>query len=271
MSAGSVSLRLAGSPGTTWTGTPAAARAPASSVIGRPQAWASSIAARSAPRRAACGVCAATTSSRSTGATTRSPRTRFSESTTGTIGTTAPFTARAAATTAATSSGVTAGRAASWTRTRVSSAWPAPVSAHSPAMTESGRESPPGHHEASALARRQAIGEAIDRLGWHGDGDAGEVRIGQEHVEAPAPGRPAPEVLPQLVAAHAGRASGRDEDRRVAGVHRSGRGGHSVSTRGWAKIIRPATVWSTRVTLIGTSLSMNRTPPSTTIIVPSSR
>ena len=72
-SAGSVSLRLAGSPGTTWTGTPAAARAPASSVIGRPQACASSIAARSAPRRAACGVWAATTSSRSTGATTRSP------------------------------------------------------------------------------------------------------------------------------------------------------------------------------------------------------
>ena len=128
-----------------------------------------------------------------------------------------------------------------------------------------------GHDEAAAVTGRQGIGEAVDRLGGHGDRDAGEVRIGQEHVEAPAPGRPAPEVLPQLVAAHPRRAAGRDEDGRVRGVHRSGRRGHSASWRGWAKIIRPATVWSTRVTLIGTSLSMKRTPPSTTIIVPSSR
>ena len=48
-SVASVSFRFSGSPGMTWTGTPAAASAPASSVIGRPQAWASSIAARRAP------------------------------------------------------------------------------------------------------------------------------------------------------------------------------------------------------------------------------
>ena len=125
--------------------------------------------------------------------------------------------------------------------------------------------------EAASLTRRQRGDEAVDRIGGHGDRDVREVGIGQQDVEAPAPGRAAPEVLPQLVAAHPGRATGRDEDRRVRGVHRPGRLGHSASERGWAKIIRPATVWSTRVTLIGTFASMNRTPPSTTIIVPSSR
>ena len=128
-----------------------------------------------------------------------------------------------------------------------------------------------GDDEAASLTGRQRGDEPVDRIGGHGDRDAREVGIGQQDVEAPAPGRAAPEVLPQLVAAHPGRATGRDEDRRVGGVHRPGRRRHSASERGWAKIIRPATVWSTRVTLIGTFVSMNRTPPSTTIIVPSSR
>ena len=50
-----------------------------------------------------------------------------------------------------------------------------------------------------------------------------------------------------------------------------GRSDRSQSSRGWAKIIRPATVWRTRVTVTSRSLSMSRAPPSTTIIVPSSR
>ena len=33
--------------------------------------------------------------------------------------------------------------------------------------------------------------------------------------------------------------------------------GHGHSWRGWAKIIRPATVWSTRVTVTSTSLSID--------------
>ena len=53
----------------------------------------------------------------------------------------------------------------------------------------------------------------------------------------------------------------------------SGRVGRPAaqSSRGWAKIIRPATVWRTRVTATSRSRSMCRAPPSTTIIVPSSR
>ena len=41
--------------------------------------------------------------------------------------------------------------------------------------------------------------------------------------------------------------------------------------RGWAKTMRPATVWRTRVTVTSTSLSIDFAPPSTTTIVPSSR
>jgi hypothetical protein len=46
---------------------------------------------------------------------------------------------------------------------------------------------------------------------------------------------------------------------------------HPQSRRCWAKIIRPATVWRTRVTVTSTSLSTAFAPPSTTTIVPSSR
>ena len=57
----------------------------------------------------------------------------------------------------------------------------------------------------------------------------------------------------------------------IASARRPGTSGAAQSSRGWAKIIRPATVWSTRVTATSRSLSMCRAPPSTTIIVPSSR
>src|SRR5687768_1186970 len=124
--------------------------------MGRPQAWASSMAARSAPSRAAWGVCAAATSSRSTGATTRSPRMRLRESTTGTTGMTAASVVVAAATIVSTSSVRRAGRAASCTSTSVSSSWPAPVSAHTPAITESARTSPPG----TTRQRRASRGSA---------------------------------------------------------------------------------------------------------------
>ena len=43
------------------------------------------------------------------------------------------------------------------------------------------------------------------------------------------------------------------------------------SCRSWAKIIRPATVCRTRVTVTSSSLSIDFAPPSTTTIVPSSR
>ena len=49
-----------------------------------------------------------------------------------------------------------------------------------------------------------------------------------------------------------------------------GRRASVTSPRGWAKIMRPATVWSTRVTVTGISLlPTDRAPFSMTIIVPS--
>ena len=228
------------------------------------------MAARRAPSRAACGVWAAATSSRSTAPTTRASRTRFSESATGTTGTAAPSIDAAASTTLRTSSVVSAGRAASWTRISASSSWPAEVSAQRPAMTESARTSPPGTTRHRSPAPGSAARIALDGIGRHRHGDVGEVRIGEEDVEAPAPGRPAPDIGPQLVAAHAPATAGGDEDGGVWRAHPRSIGPQSAS-RGCAKIIRPATVWRTRVTLTGTSRSMKRTPPSTTIIVPSSR
>ena len=75
----------------------------------------------------------------------------------------------------------------------------------------------------------------------------------------------------QLVdAAHPARRAGGDDD----DVGRRALAPDPVATsveRGWAKIIRPATVWRTRVTVTSSSRSMSRAPPSTTIIVPSSR
>ena len=204
-SAGSVSLRLAGSPGTTWTGTPAAARAPASSVIGRPQACASSIAARSAPRRAACGVWAAATSSRSTGATTRSPRTRFRESTTGTIGTTARSTSRPRP-----DDGRDELRRDGRAGRVVDEDERVVVVAGAGERPEAGDHRvgsrvASGDDEAAILTGRERGGESVDAhrraprsRRWRG-------RHRQQDVEAPAPGRAAPEVLPQLVAAHPGR------------------------------------------------------------------
>ena len=80
-------------------------------------------------------------------------------------------------------------------------------------------------------------------------------------------GRPPIGASSLSAAAHPRRRPGRDDDRVGGAVHRA----RAQSSRGWAKIIRPATVWRTRVTATSRSLSICRAPPSTTIIVPSSR
>ncbi len=259
-SPGSVSLRFPGSPGTVSTGTPAAASAPASSVMGRPQACASSIAARSAPSVAPCGVCAAATSSRSTGATTRPPRTRLSESTTGVTGTTArsPPSAISAETTAPTSSGVTAGRAASCTTTRVSSPCPAPVNPHRPLITLSARVDPPvtmRHRRSSggsADPKRSSASAGTTTATCSRPGCARSTSSPQRHAGRPQKSvhslsRPMRWLLPAATRmAETGGADGV-----IAGAQ-------PASDRGWAKIIRPATVCSTRVTVIGRSWSRNR-------------
>ena len=115
-SAGTVTLRLAGSPGTTWTGILQASRRAASSVQVPWLASSEASAVRRMPRRMPCGVCAAASPERSTVAAIRSPSMRLSVSDTGTTGIAAPCAA-AASTTAAMSAVETAGRAPSWTRT----------------------------------------------------------------------------------------------------------------------------------------------------------
>jgi hypothetical protein len=63
--------------------------------------------------------------------------------------------------------------------------------------------------------------------------------------------------------------------REVVGVEKGGyeaaRRGGSLPFFGWAKIIRPATVCSTRVTVMSRHVFMCLRPFSTTIMVPSSR
>ena len=122
---------------------------------------------------------------------------------------------------------------------------------------------PAGHHQASVM-RLLGDGrlEARDRVAGRDHHDVGHPRHGEERVEGPAPDRAPPHVDPQLVVAEAAALPRGDQDGGDRLIHPS---------CGCAKIIRPATVWSTRVTLIESSLSMYLLPPSTTIIVPSSR
>ena len=75
---------------------------------------------------------------------------------------------------------------------------------------------------------------------------------GRERIDRPGQQLPAGDDVTQLVgAAHPPRRACRDDDR----IGSAGRG-RSQSSRGWAKIIRPATVWRTRVTATSRSLSM---------------
>src|SRR5207244_10446955 len=105
--------------------------------------------------------------------------------------------------------------------------------------------------------------EAVDPFGGRHDDDFVDDWRGRDVLERPGQERPSRDERIELVhAAHSPALAGRNDD--DVGVK-------IQSRRGWAKIIRPATVWSARVTDTSISLSMNREPPSTTIIVPSSR
>ncbi len=119
---------------------------------------------------------------------------------------------------------------------------------------------------------RHRRGESVHRVRGRHHRHRGHARDGEQCVQAPAPDRPAERVVPELVdiGSHPPTTAGGNKHPGQPGRDV----GHAVAhapSRGWAKIIRPATVWRTRVTVIGTSVSMNRLPPSTTIIVPSSR
>ncbi len=116
-SSGSVTLRFAGSPGIACTRMLHASSSAASSVNSRSPSGGKAVQASSSrPRRAPCGVWAAARVERSTVSSTAPSSTRLSVSTTGTTGRAAPCD-RTARITAATSAGVTSGRAPSWTST----------------------------------------------------------------------------------------------------------------------------------------------------------
>ena len=85
------------------------------------------------------------------------------------------------------------------------------------------------------------------------DHEPADLRGRGQGVEGPGQQRPPADVGRELVdPAHPRRASGRDDD----GVRADGGRWRVQSRRGWAKIIRPATVWSTRVTDTSSSRSM---------------
>ena len=211
----SVSLRLAGSPGTTWTGAPAGGKR--AGVVGdRPVPGVRLLDPRpQLPERAACGVWAATTSSRSTWPMTTSvahplQRVGHRHDRDDRRGRPRPRQRRPTRR----ASGVTAGRAASWTRTSVSSSWPVPARAQMPAMTESARVVAARHDEA-AVRRRRPAGHRVNRSTASAATTTATSTMpgaGEQRVEAPAPGRTAPEIGPQLVAAHPLAAAGGDED-----------------------------------------------------------
>ncbi len=165
-SAGTVTLRLVGSPGTTWTGILQASRSAASSVHRPSAARGSASAARRSARRTPWGVWARANLERSSVATTWSPSIRLTVSLTGRTGMAAPCSAAATATRAASPS-ARIGRAPSWTSTtrspaasgtRASRAW-------NPAATESCRIAPPATTASTCGGSQGAAARSSRRSG----------------------------------------------------------------------------------------------------------
>jgi hypothetical protein len=108
------------------------------------------------------------------------------------------------------------------------------------------------------LRRRCAGGDAPRQQGPPGDGRPEQLRRGMmagEHYRAS-------HLMGSCVCLH--------DQAQAVPVRRTG-AILLADCFGCAKIIRPATVCSTRVTVTSMVLPMNDLPPSTTIIVPSSR
>ena len=78
----------------------------------------------------------------------------------------------AAAAIASTSSTLTAGRAASCTRTSVASSWPASGQRPQAGDHRVGPRLATGNDQAASIGRGQRVGEALDRIGRDGDRDA---------------------------------------------------------------------------------------------------
>ena len=151
----------------------------------------------------------------------------------------------------------TSGRAPSWTRTTRSRSAPradrAGSSASTPAATDSWRRSPPA---TTRLTRSRQPGRAADLVdaGRRGDDDDPlDDRRRGERLERPGEHRPPGDRRQQLVDPRPSASTPRPRRRRRR-PGRSARSGRAQSRRGWAKIIRPATVCRTRVTDTSRSL-----------------
>ena len=203
----------------------------------------------SSARRTPCGVCAATRSVRSTVASIRSPATRLSVSPTGTAGIAAPWRSAAATTASTRSTRRPGGRR----RGRARRARPPGRAPCAPA-----HRTPPG--PSPGVARRRATN--VRSLGQPPRPRAArrDVRPWSRRRWTRPPGsrrarsdrvrqqRSIADRREQLVGRRpsASRRRQRRRSRRPSG--RMPRHQPEESSRGCAKIIRPATVWRTRVT-----------------------
>ena len=252
-SAGTVTLRLAGSPGTTWTAILQASRRAASSVQvpGWPHPEASAV--RRMPRRTPCGVCAAASPERSTVAAialTIDPLERLGHGHDRDRRTVARRRLddrrderrrdRAAGRRRGPGRPARRRHRAPSARARRTRIGPSPAAARRPSTNVTA--SPSGSHGPASSSRR------VRRRHDH---DRRDLRCGQHRRERVGEQRPTADPGEELVgAAHPRRAAGRDDDR--IGARCRG----PQSRRGWAKIMRPATVWRTRVTATSRSLSI---------------
>ena len=260
-----VTLRFVGSPGMACTSSLQASSSEASSVHSRgPSAGYRSKAARSSERRTPWGVWATASDARSTVVTTSSPARRLTVSMIGTTGIAAPCRAAVAATRSM-RSGEGTGRAPSWTRTTrsvPSGGGSSRLDAAHPAATDSCRRRPPGTTARTVGGSQDASRTSARESAATTTHDPTDDRRGRQRGQGPGQQRPPADLGQDLVdPGHpTGRARGDDDGVGTAGRRGGPVGGRPArgrqSSRGWAKIIRPATVWSTRVTVTSRSVLM---------------
>ena len=250
-----VTLRLVGSPGIAWTGILQASSRAASSVkvagaVGGNAA--ERLAEEVAPRRPAGSGPPRARAGRPSPRSAR-PSIRLTVSATGTTGIAAPWR-RPPRRPPRRASGETHGRAPSWTRTTRSPTGPARPSSASRRRRR--RRPNPGAGAAgddASTPRQPRPPRQLARRGRRGDDDdpldPGAAAIAAS-VQASS-GRPPIGAMSLSMPAHPPRRPARDDDRRRRGA--PCRRPPRQSSRGWAKIIRPATVCRTRVTVTSRS------------------
>ena len=215
-SAGTVTLRLVGSPGRAWTGILQASSRAASSVqVRRAVGGKRSNAARSSDARAPCGVCAAASADRSTVRADRRRRCASACRSPARPGSRHRGSAAASATAVdeAPDDAAAAHRRARGRRDRRRSG-AAARARRTPAATDSCRRVATRDH-ARPPARQPARGrDRRDPSARRHDDDPLDGRARRQRVERPGEERPPADLVSQLVdAAHPRRAPGGDHDR----------------------------------------------------------